>query len=93
MDNYGAFYSLDTRWGGECEGITTVYNWTADGSVSFEGGFAWFYNDFAINCVVYYHQFPRLTVLSDLMSCPINFKNNVVWKKSAVLLFSKTWWT
>lgn len=83
IDNYGSVYSIDTRWGGENEGVPAVYNWTDKGSVSINGGFVWFFNNYVTNCVVYYHSTPRFTVLEDIVSVPMRFTNNTIWKKSS----------
>ena len=46
VDNYGDFVSLYTRFGGEWGGHTPVYSY-GSGSVSIDGGYAWFENRMA----------------------------------------------
>ena len=61
IDNHGEFVSLYTRFGGEWGGQTPVYNY-GSGSVSIDGGYAWFENRMT-------HQYP---VLADSPSAKLS---------------------
>jgi hypothetical protein len=68
VDNWGKLYSLDTRWGGECGGMTNVYNRSADGAVFISGGNARFYNGATRKCVLYLEKPVRQAVLQNISS-------------------------
>jgi hypothetical protein len=62
-DNWGQFYVLDTRFGGESSGMCNVYNRSSDGTVYIEGGISTYYNGFTNRCILYLEQDPAAAVL------------------------------
>jgi hypothetical protein len=68
VDNWGKLYSLDTRWGGECGGMTNVYNRSENGTVFISGGNARFYNGATRKCILYLEKPARQAVLQNISS-------------------------
>lgn len=69
VDNWGQFYSLDTRFGGECGGMCVVYNRSESGTVFVGGGLARFYNGATRKTILYLEKTPATGVLHNV-ACP-----------------------
>lgn len=67
FDNYGRLRSVNNRFGGEFQGMTPVWNFTPEGTVSLEGHMAWFGNKYVRRCQVYCVEVPSLIVLEDMV--------------------------
>ncbi len=65
VDNYGKFYSVYSRYGGEYYGFTPVHNFTAEGSVYIEGSYFCAAFPDCTNCIVYCEETPSLMVFRD----------------------------
>ncbi|MBN1554348.1 MAG: hypothetical protein JXA11_06360 [Phycisphaerae bacterium] len=70
VDNFGAFQSLDTRYGGEGGGFCNVYNRSADGTVYITGGVSRSRNPAGKKCLLYLEQPPKAAVLQSISTTP-----------------------
>jgi hypothetical protein len=68
IDNWGKFYSLDARYGGECGGMCNVVNRSTNGTIFISGGNARFYNGVTRKCILYLEKDVRQAILQNISS-------------------------
>lgn len=79
VDNWGKLYSVDNRFGGECRGITNVYNRSRDGRIYVGGGITRFFNNGVQRCIVYLEECPKVAILENITAVPVSEEGSARW--------------
>lgn len=66
VENWGKYYSVDTRYGGESGGMCNVVNRVADGTIFISGGNTRFYNGLTRKTILYLEKIPRFAILENI---------------------------